>query len=85
MRMIDPNSGEALGQVQLYLSVPEAQKLMEELRKLLNDPEANEHFHLFSEDGADELSCSVVTEAKFSGFGYTPEERRAFGRWKPRG
>ena len=83
MRMLDPNTGEPLGQLQLYLSTAEARKLVDELRKLLDDPEANEHFHVFSEDGADELSCSVVTEAKLSASGYTPEERRAFGKWKP--
>lgn len=83
MRIVDADRGE-LRQVQLYVSAPEARRLVDELRKLLDVPEANEHFHLFSEDGGTELSCSIVTVAKLAGVGYTPEERRAFGKWKPR-
>jgi hypothetical protein len=81
--MINGENGDALFQVQLYLSLAEARKFANELGKLLNDPEANEHFHLFSEDGGVELSCSIVTAAKLSR-GYTAEERHVFGGWKPK-
>ena len=73
------------GHVQLYLSPREAINLVAELGKLVADPEANEHFHLFSEDYEGELSCSIVTLGKLKGGGYTSGERKAFGGWKPRG
>lgn len=84
MRMFDPNGGEVVSQLQLYLSPSEAKKLASELETLIRDPEANEHCHLFSEDGSDELSVSIVTEAKLARGGYTAQERKAFSRWKPR-
>ena len=79
--------GEGLvpvSQLQLYLSASEARKLVSELQGLLVDAEASEHFHLFSEDGGAELSCSIVTGAKLGGVGYTRQERDAFRRWKPK-
>ena len=84
MRLIDSDTNEALEQAQLYLSPHEARKLVQEVEKLLKDPEANEHFHLFSEDGGCELSCSIVTRSKLVSGGYTVEERRAFAGWKPK-
>jgi len=83
VRLIDTESMARLEQVQLYLSADEARRLVAELEKLLADPEANQHFHLFSEDGGDELSVSLLTPAKLMGTGYTPDERAAFGKWKP--
>ena len=65
-------------------SRPEAQELVRELNELLREPEANEHFHLFSKDGGGELSVSIVTQAKLTQGGYTAEEREAFGGWKPK-
>jgi len=84
MRALDSKTGKALGQIQLYLSPAEARKVIQELEGLLRDAEANEHFHLLSEDGAEEISVSVVTEAKLAAPGYTAEERRMLGAWKPR-
>jgi len=84
MRLIDTETNGTVEQVQLYLSPDEARKLVKEVESLLVNPEANEHFHLFSEDGGCELSCSVVTRAKLALGGYTTEERRAFGGWKPK-
>ena len=84
MKMLSPGSRERLHQVQLYLSVSETQNLMRELATLLHDAEASEHFHLISEDGGGELSVSIVTEAKLARGGYTAEERKSFGAWKPR-
>jgi hypothetical protein len=84
MRLINPESDETVGQAQLYLSPNEARSLVKEIEKLLIDPEASEHFHLFSEDGGCEVSCSVVTGAKLASGGYTAEERRAFRGWKPK-
>ena len=85
MRLIDSDGERALDQVQLYLSPDEARWLVAELGKLIVDPEAAEHFHLISEDGGGELSCSVVTPGKLAAGRYTSGERRAFGGWKPRG
>jgi hypothetical protein len=84
MRLIDTETNEAVEQVQLYLSPDEARRFVKEIEALLMNSEANEHFHLFSEDGGCELSCSVVTRAKLALTGYTAEERRAFGGWKPK-
>ena len=85
MRLIDSEGERTIDQVQLYLSPDEARRLVAELGRLIVNPEANEHFHLFSEDGEGELSCSIVTPGKLSAGAYTSGERRAFGRWKPRG
>jgi hypothetical protein len=62
--MLEPDGVGRLTQVQLYLSVGEAQEIVEELKKLLHDPEANKHFHVFSKGGGCELSVSIVTQAK---------------------
>jgi hypothetical protein len=85
MRLIDSAGEKRLHQVQLYLSLAEARELVAELSKLVADPERKDHFHVFSEDGGAELSCSIVTPRKLEGDGYTKGEREAFGRWKPRG
>jgi len=85
VRLIDSEGERTIDQVQLYLSPDEARRLVAELGRLIVDPEAVEHFHLISEDGEGELSCSIVTPGKLSAEAYTSGERRAFGRWKPRG
>jgi len=84
MRLIDSNGEKQLAQVQLYLSRDEARQMVAELNRLLADPEAKEHFHLLSEDGGGELSCSVVTAQKLGASGYTSGERKVFGGWKPK-
>ncbi len=83
MRMLSPDGGRGLEQLQLYLSTAEARELCAELGKLLQEPETAEHFHIFSQDGHCELSCSIVTRAKLAGKGYTPAERQVFGSWHP--
>ena len=85
MRLINTDGMKGLHQVQLYLTAAEARELVAELEKLIADPEASEHFHVFSEDGGAELSCSIVTARKLESVGYTKGERKAFGGWKPRG
>ena len=84
MRILDSSSDKQVGQVQLYLSAAEARELVASLGKLLGDPEAKDHFHVFSEDGGAELSCSIVTARKLAAGGYTPAERKAMAGWKPR-
>ena len=84
VRAIESEPERRLQQVQLYLSAAEARKLIADLGNLLADPEQNEHFHLFSEDGGSELSCSIVTAKKLVGGGYTRAEVEAFGSWKPK-
>lgn len=68
MRMLEGDGQERVRQLRLYLSRSEAGKLRDELEALLRSPEANEHFHLFSEEGG----------------GYTPEELRALKGWRPK-
>jgi hypothetical protein len=84
MRMLNADNDQGVSNVQVYLSPAEARRLMEELRKVLSDAEANEHFHLFSDDGEAEISCSIVTKKKLAKPSYTAEELRAFGNWKPK-
>jgi hypothetical protein len=84
MRLIESEGERRLSQVQLYLSAAEARKLVAELGSLLADPEKNEHFHVFSDDGGAELSCSIVTARKLADGAYTKAEREAFGKWRPK-
>ena len=84
MRILDSQSDRLAAQVQLYLSANEARELIASLNKLVGDPEAIDHFHLFSEDGGSELSCSIVTARKLTAGGYTTAEREAMSGWKPR-
>jgi hypothetical protein len=70
MRLISSDGGKPLHQVQLYLSVAEGRKLVAELEKLIANPEASEHFHVISESGGAELSCSIVTARKLESGGY---------------
>ena len=67
MKMLDVEGKSSIWNLQLYLTVPEAEELQKELAKLLINPEANEHFHLFSEDSGRELSCSILTKMKMEG------------------
>jgi len=83
MRLLNTEDEKRLLQVQLYLSAPEARKMIAELEQLVADPEQSEHFHLFSENGGAELICGVVTPRKLASSGYTAGERKAFGNWNP--
>ncbi len=64
MRILDVENKSSLWNLQLYLTESEAKELHSELSTLLNNPEANEHFHLISEDSGRELSCSLITPKK---------------------
>lgn len=80
MRMLDSRTHQAVDGLQLYLTPEEAMELRVALDRLLAKPEAPEHEHVFSRDGASELSFSIVTPAKLRNLGkYTPAERRLFG------
>jgi hypothetical protein len=51
----------------------------EVLKKLLADPEANEHEHVFSKEGRREISVSVITSAKLRNLDrYSKAERAMF-------
>jgi len=78
MRMLDPEAKEEVRALQLYLTATEAAQLRSELDNLLRDPESNEHFHILSEDGGRDLSCSIITKAKLASTGYTSLERKIF-------
>lgn len=64
MRMIDDNRQGSLKGVSLYLTPREAEEMRRELDRLLKDPEANEHFHVYSDQNDREVSCSIITEKK---------------------
>ena len=64
MSMLDVENETSVWNLQLYLTVSEAEELQKELAKLLADPEANEHFHIMSKDSGRELSCSIITRKK---------------------
>jgi hypothetical protein len=61
----------------MYLTVPEAKWMREELDKLLKNPEANDHFHIDTGEGGREISCSIVTESKLKNLsGYSKLEQQ---------
>jgi len=62
--MIDDKRQCSLKSVSLYLTPREAAEMKSELERLLKDPEANEHFHVYSDRNDREISCSVITEKK---------------------
>ena len=79
MRLLDGDKQLPLHIVQLYLTPGEAAKLRDALTSLLVDPEANAHEHIPAEDGARELSVSVVTETKLRNVGrYSKAEQKMF-------
>jgi hypothetical protein len=64
MRMIDDRRKSSVRSVSMYLTAQEARTLHAGLDRLLQDPEANKHFHVDSEDFSREISCSIITEKK---------------------
>ena len=74
MRFLDAEGTSDVRNLQLYLTPNEAKEIVEQLSTLLSDPEAEEHFHIFSEDGGWEMSCSLITERKLSDTKYTKRE-----------
>lgn len=83
MRIMETDGARRLAQVQLYLTVEKAQELVRELTELLREPEANRHFHVSARDGEAEVSVSIVTPTKMAKGGYTSDEVKSFGDWKP--
>ena len=78
MRIIDTDREQSARCLQLYLTVREARELRQQLDHILADPEANEHFHVHSDDASREISCSIVTPRKLENGNYTELERRVF-------
>ncbi len=77
MRMLDLDRSQSVSIFQLYISTAEANELKKGLEMLLKDPEANEHFHVCSEDSPREISVSILTDRKFrNSKRYTELERR---------
>jgi hypothetical protein len=64
MRMIDYDRKISIKTLGIYLSPQEAEELRDELNELLENPEANEHFHVYQHDMSREISCSIITENK---------------------
>lgn len=83
MRILDTHKDEAVTQAQLYLTESEAEEFIRLLSSLLEDPERNDHEHLFSDNGGCEISFSILTSSKLANdSGYTERERRLFRRGK---
>jgi len=74
MRFLDAEGTSDIRNLQLYLTPDEAKEIVQQLTALLSDPEAEEHFHVFSGDDGWEMSCSLVTERKLSNTNYTKRE-----------
>jgi hypothetical protein len=64
MVIIDYDKQTSVRTIGLYLTVPEAEILKEELSKLLENPESSDHFHVYQEANTREISCSIITEKK---------------------
>lgn len=64
MRIIDYNKKCSIKYIGIYLTSQEAKQFRSEINNLLKDPEANKHFHVYSDDHSREISCSIVTEKK---------------------
>jgi hypothetical protein len=64
--MIDSDRAEPVRNVQVYLTLGEAESLVQQLRNLIGDPEANQHLHVATEDHDRDLSISIVTETKLN-------------------
>ena len=64
MRMIDLDRKCSIRFVSIYLKPNEAEQFRGELDKLLKDPEANEHFHIYGHNMSREISCSIITDEK---------------------
>ena len=64
MKMINDRAQDAVKSISLYLSPREAEEMRDGLNRLLQDPEAKEHFHVYSDDNKQEISCSIITDVK---------------------
>lgn len=64
MKIIDDQRKQPVKSASLFLTPREAREMRDNLDVLLQDPEANEHFHVYSDDNSHEISCSVITESK---------------------
>lgn len=84
MRMIDFEKKRSLKAVALYLTVREAENMRNELERLLEDPEAKEHFHVCDKDMSREISCSLITESRLKNLsGYSRLERQILSDARP--
>ena len=78
MKILDEDREQSVRVLRLYLGVKEARELHKGLTELLEDPQKNDHFHVFARDMSSEMSVSIVTDAKLKTGGYTHLERRIF-------
>ena len=66
MRMIDYDRKTSVKALGIYLTPQEAEELSRNLNKLIQNPEAYEHFHVYQHDMSREISCSIITENKLN-------------------
>ena len=67
--MADLDRKCSLKSLSLFLTPPEAEQFIEELTSLLEHPEEQKHFHIYSADNTREIICSVITEKKLHNLG----------------
>lgn len=79
MRFLNADEQTSIFNVQMYLTVDEADALHGALARLLRDPSAIEHEHVLAGDGLRELSVSLVTPEKLIDLsGYSKAEQAMF-------
>ena len=69
MKLIDFTEMKYVRDIGVYLTQKEAEYLVEELGRLLEDPEASEHL-VVTDYGGGKLSCSIVTDRKLEEANY---------------
>ena len=78
MKMIDFAELMQVRDLGLYLKHSEAEHLVEELGRLLRDPEASEHLEIVDPAGG-KFSCSIVTDKKLREENYNYIELQVLG------
>ena len=78
MKLVDFGEMKLVRDVGLYITQQEAEQLLEELGRLLKDPEASEHLVL-TDYGGGKLSCSIVTDRKLKEVNYNYLELKILG------
>ena len=78
MKLIDYAELRQVRDLALYLTISEAEKMVEELGRLLRDPEDSAQLRLEDQDGG-KLTCSIVTDRKLREENYNYMELQVLG------
>jgi hypothetical protein len=83
MKLIDFEERKYVRDIGVFMTPEEAEYLMEELGRLLKDPEASEHVVL-TDYGGGKLSCVIVTDRKLKGANNNYMELKILGAKQPK-